>query len=95
MAFEFSGLVCLPWGSGRALAWTRGSLLVLVAVALGVASCANQRDELLKERCAQLANLGYIDNGRIVALLRVNGQPVMGDEQSLRRAAKQFCGAHG
>ena len=68
----------------------------LLALALGLccSGCANGPNELLRERCAQLANRGYSDRTELVALLGTNGLPVNGDDRALRQAAKQLCIAH-
>lgn len=68
----------------------------LLALALGLccSGCANGPNELLRERCAQLANRGYRDHAELVALLKANGQATGGDRQALRQAAKQLCIAH-
>jgi len=68
--------------------------LLAIALGLGCSSCVHQQSELLRERCAQLANRGYSDRAELVALLRAHGQGVSGDERALRDAAKQFCVAH-
>jgi len=68
--------------------------LLAVALGLGCCSCVNQQSELLRERCAQLANRGYSDRAELLALLQAHGQGVRGDDRALRLAAKQFCVAH-
>ena len=67
-----------------------------LALALGLCcmGCAQGPNELLRERCAQLANRGYRDHAELVALLAANGQATGGDRQALRQAAKQLCIAH-
>ena len=67
-----------------------------LALALGLCctGCAQGPNEVLRERCAQLANRGYRDHAELVALLAANGQATGGDGQALRQAAKQLCIAH-
>ena len=69
-------------------------LVLLVGFGLSCSGCASQKGELLRERCAQLANRGYSDRAELIVLLGTNGLPVNGDDQSLRQAAKQLCIAH-
>lgn len=69
-------------------------LVLLVGFGLSCSGCASQKRELLRERCAQLANRGYSDRAELIALLGANGLPVNGDDQALRQAAKQLCIAH-
>lgn len=66
-------------------------LVLLIGFGLSCSGCASHKNELLRERCAQLANRGYSDRAEVVALLASNGQAVDGDDQALRQAAKQFC----
>ena len=77
----FSPLGAAPW-------------LLVIGFCLSSSGCASQKDELLRERCAQLANRGYNDRTELVALLGANGLPVNGDGRALRQAAKQYCIAH-
>ena len=73
-----------------------GPLVWLLVMVFGFISsgCASSKSELLRERCAQLANRGYSDRTELVALLGTNGLPVNGDDRALRQAAKQLCIAH-
>ena len=69
-------------------------LVLLIGFALSCSGCASQQSEVLRERCAQLANRGYSDRAELVTLLAANGQSTGGDGQALRQAAKQLCIAH-
>lgn len=69
-------------------------LVLLIGFALSCSGCASQHSEVLRERCAQLANRGYSDRAQLVTLLAANGQATGGDGQALRQAAKQLCIAH-
>ncbi len=68
--------------------------VLVIGFGLSCCGCASQKSELLRERCAQLANRGYSDRAEVVALLASNGQAVDGDDQARRQAAKQFCVAN-
>lgn len=68
--------------------------LLVIGFCLSSSGCASNKSELLRERCAQLANRGYSDRTELVALLGTNGLPVNGDDRALRQAAKQYCIAH-
>jgi hypothetical protein len=68
--------------------------VLVIGFGLSCCGCASQKDELLRERCAQLANRGYSDRTELIALLGANGLPVNGDDRALRQAAKQLCIAH-
>lgn len=70
-------------------------LVLLIGFAFSCSGCASQQSEVLRERCAQLANRGYSDRAEVVELLRAAGQAVPVDGQSLRRAAKNYCATHG
>ena len=95
MATRLRQCVGLPAARRGAFGLLGKPLLALIAVAFLGTACINQKGELQRERCAQLANLGYRDQARIVSLLRANGLPVAGNGQRLRRSAKEFCSAHG
>ena len=69
-------------------------LVLLIGFGLSCSGCASQQSEVLRERCAQLANRGYSDRAELVTLLAANGQSTGGDGQALRQAAKQLCIAH-
>lgn len=68
--------------------------VLVIGFGLSCSGCASQKGELLRERCAQLANRGYSDRAELIALLGENGLPVNGDDRALRQAAKQLCIAH-
>jgi len=87
------------WSAGRDLGSCFSPLgaaqwVLVIGFGLSCSGCASQKDELLRERCAQLANRGYNDRTELVALLGTNGLPVNGDDRALRQAAKQYCIAH-
>ena len=77
----FSPLGAAPW-------------LLVIGFCLSCSGCASSKSELLRERCAQLANRGYSDRTELIALLGANGLPANGDGRALRQAAKQLCIAH-
>ena len=68
--------------------------LLVIGFCLSCSGCASSKSELLRERCAQLANRGYSDRTELIALLGANGLPANGDGRALRQAAKQLCIAH-
>ena len=70
-------------------------LVLLIGFGLSCSGCASHKNELLRERCAQLANRGYSDRAEVVELLRAAGQAVPADGQASRRAAKNYCATHG
>ena len=68
--------------------------LLVMVFGFSSSGCASSKSELLRERCAQLANRGYSDRTELIALLGANGLPANGDGRALRQAAKQLCVAH-
>lgn len=88
---------CGPFKHGRSFCASplgAGPWLLVVGFGLSCSGCVNQQSELLRERCAQLANRGYSDRGELVALLAAHGLKLDGDDRALRQAAKRFCVAH-